>query len=291
VTAFRAVAHKFLGPGGHGLLLRTVAWKEMPEPEAAVAIVHAPHQEQAGGGGCEESVLLIRRTERESDPWSGHWSFPGGRREPEDEDLVETALRELAEECGIVLGRDSLERFLPLTAAGRRVGRVMHVAPFLFRAPAELPTALDPEEAAEALWLPLAWFRDPARHCLTPVPRMSPERIFPAMELKGVPLWGFTYRVLTEVLGLHEACESAEKPGFRAACLLLEFLLASGLELRHPWQERVAIVGGQIPVAEVLKRLARPGTEIPGVNSVEVRPDAVRVQGLDLEEYVIEARR
>ncbi|HLI85880.1 MAG TPA: CoA pyrophosphatase [Bryobacteraceae bacterium] len=261
----------------------------MPEPEAAVAIVHAPRPEPAGGGEHEESVLLIRRTERENDPWSGHWSFPGGRREPEDEDLVETALRELAEECGIVLGRDSLERCLPLTAAGRRVGRLMHVAPFLFRAPVELPTMLDPEEAAEALWLPLAWFRDPARHWFTPVPRVSPERIFPAMELGGVPLWGFTYRVLTEFLGLHEACESAEKPGFRAACSLLEFLLANGLELRRSWQDRVAVVGGKIPVAEVLNRLGRPGPEIPEVHSVEVRPEAIRLVGLDLEEYVIEA--
>jgi 8-oxo-dGTP pyrophosphatase MutT (NUDIX family) len=265
----------------------------MPEAEAAVAIVHAPRSEQShkqGATGChEESVLLIRRTERESDPWSGHWSFPGGRRDPQDEDLVETALRELAEECGIVLSRECLERCLPLTGAGRRVGRVMTVAPFLFHAPAELPTALDPDEAAQALWLPLAWFRDPARHSLTPVPRLPAERIFPAIELNGVPLWGFTYRVLTEWLGIHEACAPAEKPGFRAACLLLQFLLANGLELRHSWQDGVAAVGGKIPVNRVFERLAVPAGEIPGVNSVEVRPDLIRILGLDLEEYVIEA--
>jgi hypothetical protein len=169
------------------------------------------------------------------------------------------------------------------------VGRVMTVAPFLFRAPAELPTALDPDEAAQALWLPLAWFRDPARHSLIPVPRLPAERIFPAIELNGVPLWGFTYRVLTEWLGIHEACEPTEKPGFRAACLLLEFLLANGLELRHSWEMDVAAVGGKIPVNRVFQRLAVPGGEIPGVNSVEVRPDLIRILGLDLEEYVIEA--
>jgi 8-oxo-dGTP pyrophosphatase MutT (NUDIX family) len=52
----------------------------MAEPDAAVAIVHAR--------GAADSVLLIRRAEREADPWSGHWSFPGGRREPEDRDPV-----------------------------------------------------------------------------------------------------------------------------------------------------------------------------------------------------------
>ena len=78
-------------------------------------------------------------------------------------DVVETALRELAEECGIVLGRERLDTSLPQAMAGRRVGRVMIVAPFLFRAPSELPTTLDPEEAAEALWVPLSFLRDPTR--------------------------------------------------------------------------------------------------------------------------------
>ena len=166
----------------------------MAKPAAAVAIVHAH--------GAEESVLLIRRTERDDDPWSGHWSFPGGRRDPGDIDLVHTALRELSEECGIELSRESLEATLPPTLAGRRVGQTITVAPFLFRAERELPTVLDPTEAAEALWIPLSLLRDPMRHCLTPVPRMPPEQTFPAIQLNGVPLWGFTYRVITEWLGL-----------------------------------------------------------------------------------------
>jgi 8-oxo-dGTP pyrophosphatase MutT (NUDIX family) len=261
----------------------------MAEPEAAVAIVHAR--------GAEESVLLIRRTERESDPWSGHWSFPGGRREPRDHDLVETALRELAEECGIVLGREQLEASFPATMAGRRVGRVMLVAPFLFRAAAELPTTLDPEEAAEALWLPLSFLRDPARHCLTPVPRLPPERIFPAIELNSMPLWGFTYRLITEWLGLHSKAASGEPAGFQAAGLLLDFLLARGLKLRYAWTERtgdgrpirVAGVQGAIPVDAVLAHLALPGNQIPPVSSLEIHADTIRVLGLGQEEYVIEA--
>jgi len=28
------------------------------------------------------SVLMIRRADREGDPWSGHMAFPGGRRDP-----------------------------------------------------------------------------------------------------------------------------------------------------------------------------------------------------------------
>lgn len=164
----------------------------MEESEAAVAILHAR--------GPEESVLLIRRAERDNDPWSGHWAFPGGRREPEDPDLLHTALRELKEECGIGLGREHLEAALQPLQAGRRVGRFLLVAPFLFRVDGELPTTLDPREAVEARWIPLSFLRDPAQHSIQSVPGQPKEVQFPAIELNGVPLWGFTYRLITDWL-------------------------------------------------------------------------------------------
>jgi len=258
----------------------------MAQPEAAVAIVHAR--------GAEESVLLIRRSERESDPWSGHWSFPGGRCEPEDEDLARTALRELEEECGIHLSREQLEAALPPLSAGRRMRHVLIVAPFLFRADSELPTVLDPEEVAEAVWVPLSLLRDPARHRLSSVPRLPPEMAFPAIELNGVPLWGFTYRVITDWLRLHGDQPAIERAGFEAARLVLEFLLAQGLKLQYDWEDqndrlKVAKVIGRIPVNTVLDHFSFPERLVPPVNALEVRPDLIRVVGLGLEEYLIEA--
>src|SRR5579872_5254377 len=245
-------------------------------PEAAVAIVHAR--------GPEESVLLIRRTERIDDPWSGHWCFPGGRRDPGDRDLLETALRELEEECGIRLGREALEAALPSTNAGRRLGRVVLVAPFLFRVEEVLPTTPDPREAAEALWIPLGVLRDPGRHGMRAVPRLPREMAFPAIELNGTPLWGFTYRVITEWLGLHAQRPSAEEIGFEAACLLLNYLLARGLKLRREWTvapesdqpiRKFAAVEGPIPVEDVLEHFAAPRSDFPGMHLLEVRPDHV----------------
>jgi len=166
----------------------------MADPEAAVAILHAIEP--------EESVLLIRRAERADDPWSGHWSFPGGGREPEDPDLLHTALRELEEECGIRLGREHLETAWPPTPVGRRIGRFVMVAPFLLRIPGELPVVLDPREAVEALWTPLSLLRDPTRHAVQCVPGQPKEIQFNAVELNGVPLWGFTYRLSADWLGL-----------------------------------------------------------------------------------------
>jgi 8-oxo-dGTP pyrophosphatase MutT (NUDIX family) len=166
----------------------------MSESEAAVAIVCAREPQR--------SILLIRRAHRESDPWSGHWSFPGGRRDPQDPDLIHTALRELEEECGLRLGRECLETALAPTTAGRRVGRVLTVAPFVFSVERELPVTPDPREAVEALWIPVSLLADLSLHSMQPVPGMPPEQLFAAIPLNDVPLWGFTYRVLTEWLGI-----------------------------------------------------------------------------------------
>lgn len=44
-------------------------------------------------------VLAIRRREYKGDNWSGHWDFPGGTSEKE-EDPYDTAIRESYEEIG-----------------------------------------------------------------------------------------------------------------------------------------------------------------------------------------------
>jgi 8-oxo-dGTP pyrophosphatase MutT (NUDIX family) len=251
----------------------------MTEPEAAVAIVHAPEP--------EESTLLMRRTERESDAWSGHWSFPGGRRDPGDSDLADTALRELLEECGIRLTRAHLVSPLPDAIAGRRVGRFIRVAPFLFRVERQLAAIPAPDEAAEALWIPLSLLRDPARHHLRSVPRLPADDLFPAVDLGGTPLWGFTYRVLVEWLELCPRERPPEEAGAAAAGRMLEFLLAHGVKLESPWSGGVAEVRGAIPTGEVLERFSLVGFDVPSVSRIEVRRDFIRVTGHRLEEYVI----
>ena len=255
----------------------------MTEPEAAVAILSSRR--------AEESILLIRRAEREEDSWSGHWSFPGGRRDTQDPDLVHTALRELEEECGIRLARQHLEAALPPVLARRKTGPFVLVAPFLFRVDAELETLLDPREAAEALWVPLAVLLDPARHRLRAVPGRPGEMLYPAIELNGVPLWGFTYRLITDWLGLTPKHRPIEQAGFEAACAVLDFLLSQDLALDHGWVDRdggrSAAVNGVIPVTLVLERFSGAGAHVAAVNCLDVRPDRVHLIGPAFEDYFI----
>lgn len=164
------------------------------EAEAAVAIVHAR--------GPEEAILLIRRATNPRDPWSGHWSFPGGRRDPEDVDLIATALRELREECSISLSRDALLQTLPFASAGRRVGRQVVVAPFAFEIAQTVPVIADGREAVEAIWTPVSMLKDVSRHARMPVPGLPSDMLWPSIVLGDVPLWGFTYRMICQWLAV-----------------------------------------------------------------------------------------
>lgn len=250
------------------------------------------------------SVLLIRRSERSDDSWSGHWSLPGGRRDREDADLLHTALRELGEECGIHLRREQMRTVFPAMEARRRTGPpFVKVAPFWFDVDGEPPIVLDPGEAVESLWLPREFLLDPARHLLLSPPRFPAWTRFPAVDLHGVPLWGFTYRVLLQCwLGIAARSAPREQAGFKVACQVLDFLLAHGLTLTGDWREpsgaeavrepaviQGATVQGLIPVAAVLAHFSAPGSHVAAINILEVRPEYIRVTGLDFEEYLIGA--
>jgi 8-oxo-dGTP diphosphatase len=251
----------------------------MDEPEAAVAILRA--------ASPLDSILLIRRAEREGDSWSGHWSFPGGRRDPVDLDLLDTALRELEEECGIQLPRAAVHADLPHAIARRRVGRYLTVAPFVFQVPRQMATVLDPVEAAGSRWLPIRDILDFGQHCLRPVPGLPNEMRYPSIDLDGLPLWGFTYRLITHWLGL----DTPPHSGMDSAASVLEFLVSRGARLQSGWVEsegrQVASVRGGIPVAEVLSHFSMPGQHALSINRLHVREDAILIAGPQLEEYVI----
>jgi 8-oxo-dGTP diphosphatase len=110
-------------------------------------------------------VLLVRRGEQ---PYQGTWALPGGfvrpRTAPDgqktEEDLAQTAARELAEEAGPQLRPTHLEQLGTYGTPGRDPRmRVISVA-YLAFAP-ELPEAHPGTDAADARWTPVAALTSP----------------------------------------------------------------------------------------------------------------------------------
>ena len=153
--------------------------------DAAVAVIVAAEP--------RPSILLLRRRQSPGDPWSGHFSFPGGRRDEGDASLFSTCLRETWEETGIILSEDGLRQALPAAPVGRLMRIQMLVQPYLFQIAKRPDIAVDPREIASAHWLEVADFRDERRHHKR---EMLPGMNFPAFPLEDYYLWGFTYGVL-----------------------------------------------------------------------------------------------
>lgn len=144
-----------------------------------------------------ESILLLRRIRSSKDPWSGHFAFPGGRRDAGDNNAFETCLREVYEESGISLRDDSLQKILPLTPAGRNVAAPVMVQPFLFELPSRPPITIETREIESFIWLESAAFKDRNRHEMVEI---LPNRIRPAFPLTDYYVWGFTYGILCRLL-------------------------------------------------------------------------------------------
>ncbi len=149
----------------------------------------------------QPEVLLIRRSEKPDDPWSGHMAFPGGRSEPADADPLATAIRETGEEVGIDLNRHGqlLGRLddLSAIAAGRLIDLV--IVPYVFA----LPPGIEPvaaennDEVDEVLWAQLEPLRLGNADTTRPYVLSGEHLELPAFEVSGHVVWGLTYRMLS----------------------------------------------------------------------------------------------
>lgn len=105
------------------------------------------------------SVLLTRRAEHLQDH-PGQISFPGGRCEPGDASVVDTALREAHEEVGLPASAVEVLGQLPYYPTGTG----FLVSPVVGLAMPPFDLVLDAREVQEAFEVPLSFFLDARNH-------------------------------------------------------------------------------------------------------------------------------
>ena len=167
--------------------------REPGHAEAAVALVLA-------GEGSELSLCAIRRAEHPLDPWSGHMALPGGRSEPGDADLVETAVRETFEEVGLPLARADLLGGLDDVVPRTPVLPPIAVRPFVFGLAAR-PVLTPNPEVAGVRWVHLDHLLHPETYHSARLEIRGEPRDFPAYRVDESIVWGMTERILTGLLG------------------------------------------------------------------------------------------
>jgi 8-oxo-dGTP pyrophosphatase MutT (NUDIX family) len=178
-------------PEFHGDAKLFELWRE---PIAASVLV--PLVERADG----LHVLLTRRTDHLHDH-AGQISFPGGRVDPGDVDVVDTALRETQEEVG--LPRERVQVLGPLNTYSTVSSYVVTPIVGLIQPPFDL--ALDAFEVAEAFEVPLQFLMTPAHHQRHAAEFEGVKRQFLSMpwqglDAQGAPreyfIWGATAAML-----------------------------------------------------------------------------------------------
>lgn len=156
------------------------------------------------GEANEPEIFFIQRAHYETDPWSGQVAFPGGREEPGDESLIQTAIRETREETAIDIARD-----------GEVLGQLDDLHPRTVRLPAVVvrpyvvlvgdtgePVLSD--EVADSFWVPLATLRADTSWRDTVVTAGGVEFTRRAFHHGEFVVWGMTERILSNFLSLSQ---------------------------------------------------------------------------------------
>ena len=160
--------------------------------EAVVGILL--YQESA----AELNALLIHRAERTNDPWSGQIGLPGGRVEEFDGSTRAALEREVREEVGLELTEEGeLLGLLTVGHPGRRME--MRVQPWVYGLHRRPEVTIGPE-VQRAFWVSLS--KLPSLKGTSEVEIRGTRISVESFLVDGRIVWGFTYRVLNELLAI-----------------------------------------------------------------------------------------
>lgn len=162
-------------------------------PQAAVALIL-----REVGGSAE--ALIIKRAEREGDPWSGNLALPGGRAQADDADLLATAARETHEEIGVdLLSGGEFIGQLPLISTRNPRLPALEITPLVAVAPPDLSFQFS-HEVADAFWVSITRLKREGRSGEYRRQFGDVLQKWPAYTTEQGLVWGITERILTNFL-------------------------------------------------------------------------------------------
>ena len=163
-----------------------------PQPwghaEAAVAILVKPRINDL-------EFFLVKRAEVDDDPWSGDMAFPGGKKNTQDQTLVDTAVREVLEETNIDLSEKNVIGFMePIYSSVRKS---LAVQPIIYQFN-EYPEVKLNYELTKFIWVPLSEIKQGKTNATIKGWEGS------VYKVQGETVWGLTFRMLEKVFKLLE---------------------------------------------------------------------------------------
>jgi len=158
-------------------------------PEAAVLVPITRSDEP-------ELVLTLRASGLSTH--GGEVAFPGGRRDPEDPDLIHTALREAEEEIGLPPGL--VEVIGPLSPLVSKHG--IQVTPYVGLVPDYVEYQANDGEIAAVFSVPLAFFREDPREMTHRIDYLGRSWYVPSYRFGEYRIWGLTAIMVVELVNL-----------------------------------------------------------------------------------------
>lgn len=158
-------------------------------PQAAVLVPITRNAEP-------ELILTLRASGLSTH--GGEVAFPGGRRDPEDRDLICTALREAEEEIGLPAGL--VEVLGPLSTLVSRHG--IQVTPYVGFVPDYVEYRANDGEIASVFSVPLAFFREDPREMTHRIDYLGKSWYVPSYRYGDYKIWGLTAIMVVELVNL-----------------------------------------------------------------------------------------
>lgn len=158
-------------------------------PQAAVLVPITRNAEP-------ELILTLRASGLSTH--GGEVAFPGGRRDPEDPDLIHTALREAEEEIGLPAGL--VEVLGPLSTLVSRHG--IQVTPYVGFVPDYVEYRANDGEIDSVFSVPLAFFREDPREMTHRIDYLGKSWYVPSYRYGDYKIWGLTAIMVVELVNL-----------------------------------------------------------------------------------------